>query len=58
MIGHIDEVVIDCRDPEALATFWASVLGGEPRGRDAPGGTSCLLAGRNCRSRRYPRLRR
>ena len=34
MIGHIDEVVIDCKDPEALATFWASVLGGEPRGRD------------------------
>lgn len=35
MIGHIDEVVIDCADPEALATFWASILGGEPRGRDA-----------------------
>jgi predicted enzyme related to lactoylglutathione lyase len=34
VIGHVDEVVIDCADPEALATFWAHVLGGEPTGRD------------------------
>ena len=30
MIGRIDEVVVDCRDPAALAEFWSSVLGGEP----------------------------
>ena len=34
MIGIIDEVVFDCADPQSLATFWAGVLGGEPRGRD------------------------
>jgi hypothetical protein len=34
MIGRIDEVVIDCRDPQSLAQFWAGVLGGEPAGRD------------------------
>ena len=34
MIGRIDEVVIDCADPEALAIFWAQVLGGEPIKRD------------------------
>ncbi|GAA1000671.1 VOC family protein [Subtercola frigoramans] len=34
MIGSIDEVVMDCSNPEALATFWAAILGGEPRGRD------------------------
>lgn len=34
MIGSIDEVVIDCADPAALAAFWAGVLGGEPVGRD------------------------
>ncbi|MCW2524856.1 MAG: glyoxalase [Frankiales bacterium] len=34
MIGRIDEVVIDCRDPQMLARFWAEVLGGEPTGRD------------------------
>ncbi|QGQ18964.1 VOC family protein [Cellulomonas sp. JZ18] len=34
MIGSIDEVVIDCADPGALATFWSTVLGGEPVRRD------------------------
>ena len=34
MIGRIDEVVIDCANPEALAQFWAQVLGGEPIERD------------------------
>ncbi|WP_432522845.1 VOC family protein [Kineococcus sp. SYSU DK006] len=34
MIGSIDEVVIDCAQPAALAAFWAQVLGGEPVGRD------------------------
>ena len=28
-IGALDEVVFDCRDPERLAPFWLSVLGGE-----------------------------
>src|SRR4051794_25303735 len=35
MIGRIDEVVIDCADPAALARFWADVLGGEPQVRSA-----------------------
>jgi predicted enzyme related to lactoylglutathione lyase len=34
MIGRIDEVVIDCADPGALAGFWAQVLGGKPLERD------------------------
>jgi predicted enzyme related to lactoylglutathione lyase len=28
MIGRLDEVVIDCLDPMALAEFWQGVLGG------------------------------
>lgn len=28
-----DAVVIDCRDPEELATFWSGLLGVEVRGR-------------------------
>jgi len=28
MIGHLDEVVIDCRDTVRLAEFWQGVLGG------------------------------
>ena len=35
MIGRIDEVVVDCADPAGLAVFWAGVLGGEPKARDA-----------------------
>lgn len=34
MIGHIDEVVVDCAEPMVLARFWASILGGEARMRD------------------------
>ena len=28
MIGHLDEVVVDCRDAARLADFWLGVLGG------------------------------
>ena len=28
MIGHLDEVVIDCHDTMRLAEFWQGVLGG------------------------------
>jgi predicted enzyme related to lactoylglutathione lyase len=28
VIGRLDEVVIDCHDPAALAEFWQRVLGG------------------------------
>lgn len=34
MIGRLDEVVVDCHDPLALATFWSHVLGGTPELRD------------------------
>jgi predicted enzyme related to lactoylglutathione lyase len=34
MIGRLDEVVVDCHDPLALAGFWAEVLGGTPEPRD------------------------
>ncbi|MCU1504121.1 MAG: hypothetical protein JWM12_3475 [Ilumatobacteraceae bacterium] len=27
-IGSLDEIVFDCRDPQRLAPFWLSVLGG------------------------------
>lgn len=30
MIGRVDEVVLDCQDPAALAKFWSAILGGEP----------------------------
>ncbi len=33
-IGRIDEIVIDCRDPEKLATFWAALLGVAPAVQD------------------------
>ena len=29
-IGKLSEVVIDCRDADRLADFWAAVLGGTP----------------------------
>lgn len=29
-IGKLSEVVIDCRDTDHLADFWAAVLGGTP----------------------------
>lgn len=30
-IGRLSEVVIDCRDCDRLADFWAAVLGGVPQ---------------------------
>lgn len=33
-LGRLDEVVVDCADPPALARFWAALLGGEPVDRD------------------------
>lgn len=35
MLGSVDEVVIDCREPRELVQFWAAVLGGEVGERDA-----------------------
>jgi len=29
-IGWIREIVLDSSDPQSLASFWASVLGGKP----------------------------
>jgi predicted enzyme related to lactoylglutathione lyase len=34
MIGHIQELVIDCAEPIRLARFWATVLGGDPVERE------------------------
>ncbi|TFV54580.1 VOC family protein [Mycobacterium sp. PS03-16] len=34
MIGTLRSVVVDCRDPQALAEFYAGVLGGEVRPED------------------------
>ena len=34
-IGRVGAVVVDCRDPASLATFWAAVVGEEPVIRDA-----------------------
>ena len=34
-VGRVDEVVVDCRDPATLATFWAALLGVEAKIRDA-----------------------
>jgi len=46
VIGRIDEVVVDCARPKALAEFWCAVLGGQLRERteawcyiDPPGWT-------------------
>lgn len=30
-VGRLQEVVIDCADPQRLATFWQQLLGGEIR---------------------------
>jgi hypothetical protein len=30
MIGSVDEVVVDCQNPAALAQFWSLILGGTP----------------------------
>lgn len=36
MRAHLHQIVVDCREPKALARFWARVLGGDPvdRARD------------------------
>lgn len=34
MIGRVDEIVLNCHDPAALATFWSAALGGNPMYRD------------------------
>lgn len=33
-VGRVDEIVVDCRDPANLATFWAALFGVEPKIRD------------------------
>ncbi|MEW2529639.1 VOC family protein [Streptomyces sp. NPDC047071] len=30
MRAHLQQIVVDCREPKALVTFWARVLGGDP----------------------------
>jgi catechol 2,3-dioxygenase-like lactoylglutathione lyase family enzyme len=37
MACRFSEIVVDCRDPEALAAFWAAVLGYEVIGREEDG---------------------
>jgi predicted enzyme related to lactoylglutathione lyase len=34
VLGRLEEIVVDCHDPERLVRFWAEVLGGEPVDRD------------------------
>lgn len=34
-VGRVDEIVVGCRDPAELATFWGALLGVEPKVRDA-----------------------
>jgi hypothetical protein len=38
MACRITELVLDCRDPEVIAPFWADVLGYRITGRDEWGG--------------------
>lgn len=38
MACRFSELVVDCRDPEALAAFWAAVLDYEVLGREDDGG--------------------
>ncbi len=33
-VGRIDEIVVDCRDPMVLGSFWAAVLGVAPTVRE------------------------
>lgn len=40
--GHVGWVQIDCADPDALASFWAQVLGMEPDTSQAPPAFRCL----------------
>jgi catechol 2,3-dioxygenase-like lactoylglutathione lyase family enzyme len=37
MACRLSEIVVDCRDPEALAAFWAAGLGYEVIGREEDG---------------------
>ena len=41
VLGSVDEVVVDCREPRQLAEFWAAVLGGEVGERDPD---SCYIS--------------
>jgi predicted enzyme related to lactoylglutathione lyase len=48
-VGHLSHVVIDCHDPDRLATFWSAALGVEVAMREhqyviltAPPGASAL----------------
>jgi hypothetical protein len=34
MRAHLDQIVIDCREPRTLVRFWAGLLGGEPVDRN------------------------
>jgi hypothetical protein len=34
VIGNLRSVVVDCKDPRELATFWSGVLGGTVREED------------------------
>ena len=52
MAAHLANIVIDCQDPDQLATFWQHVLGWEHRevdddgveiGDGAPGGVAILF---------------
>lgn len=45
MAGRITEIVIDCHEPDALATFWAAALGYTEVGRDTDDGEWIELAG-------------
>lgn len=33
-VGRVDAIVVDCRDPATLATFWGALLGVAPAIRD------------------------
>jgi catechol 2,3-dioxygenase-like lactoylglutathione lyase family enzyme len=45
MACRITELVLDCRDPEGLAAFWAEVLGWSVVGREPDGGVEIGPAG-------------
>ncbi|WTW98161.1 VOC family protein [Streptomycetaceae bacterium NBC_01309] len=43
MTSWVRHVTFDCRDPYALAGFWADVVGGKRSGEDAPGDDEVLV---------------
>ena len=45
MASRITELVLDCRDPVRLATWWAQVLGHEVLGTDPDGSVGIGVAG-------------